>query len=81
MTDLRTLDCLAVNVYALEIRLRTAVDLLVGAREALTEHRQNLAIGTLLPLEQLLPEASALMATILLLHRSQHAVLSDGGPQ
>ena len=76
MTDTRSIDCIAVNLAALERRLRSSLQHICSARAALTEGKQNLAIGTILPLEQMLPEANALLATILLLHRAE-PVTSD----
>ena len=61
------------NMTALSFRLETAAQLTVEARAAMGRKRRNEAIGTLLPLEHIIPECEALLRTILLLHRTPHA--------
>ena len=62
---------IAANLAALRARLRHAGILALDACTAMTEHRQNLAIGTIASLEHILPECDALFQTIMLLHRSR----------
>jgi hypothetical protein len=59
------------NLAALRDRLRHASVLDFDACTAMTEARQNLAIGTIGELERILPECDALYRTIMLLHRSR----------
>lgn len=68
--------CITANLDSLSERLTQAVNLVTIAREAMAEHKRNMAIGTVLPVEQLLAEATALLTTILLLHRSVPAARS-----
>jgi hypothetical protein len=58
------------NLNALALRLDAARHLVIAARSAMAERRGNLAIGTILPLETMLPESDALYRIILLLHRA-----------
>lgn len=62
---------IAANLEALHIRLQHAMRTVGEARLAMVEKRQNLAIGTIVDLERVLPECDALFRTILLLHRSR----------
>jgi hypothetical protein len=59
------------NFAALRGRLRHASVLAFDACTAMTEARQNLAIGTIAELERILPECDALYRTIMLLYRSR----------
>jgi hypothetical protein len=61
---------IAANLAALRARLRHASAVAFDACTAMTEQRQNLAIGTIAELERILPECEALYRTIILLHRS-----------
>ena len=71
MTDTRTIDCIAVNLAALERRLRSSLQHILSARAALTEGKQNLAIGTILPLKDELPMLHGLLtAALALRHQS-----------
>lgn len=58
------------NLAALAARLDTAEMLALQARAAMGGKRRNEAIGTLMPLEHIIPECEALVRTILLLHRA-----------
>ena len=74
-------EIITANLAALRARLRHASVLALDACGAMTEARQNLAIGTIAELERILPECDALFRTIMLLHRSrdsfeQNAVMS-----
>lgn len=62
---------IAVNLDALYHRLRQALKLADDARLAMAEGKQNLAIGTIVDLERVLPDCEALYRTILILHRSR----------
>lgn len=61
---------IAANLVALHARLRHALAEMATASKALCDGNQNLAIGTILDLERILPECDALYRTIMLLHRS-----------
>jgi hypothetical protein len=74
MTKLATptnAEIITANLAALRSRLRYASVLAFDACAAMTEARQNLAIGTIAELERILPECDALFRTIMLLHRSR----------
>ncbi len=64
-------EIITANLAALRGRLRQASVLALDACTAMTEARQNLAIGTIAELERILPECDALFRTIMLLHRSR----------
>ncbi len=61
---------IAANLVALHARLQHALAETTAASKAMCEGYQNLAIGTILDLERILPECDALYRTIMLLHRS-----------
>lgn len=65
-----TLDTIRASIALMEERLLRASTLASMAHEAIKRHEQNLAIGTLLPLERDFADLDALFRTILLLHRS-----------
>ena len=69
---------IAANLEALHIRLQHCMRQVGEARIALADARQNLAVGTILELEQLLPECDALIRTILLMHRSRDRFEQSG---
>lgn len=62
-------NAIAANLGALVVILGRARDGALAARHALSRGERNLAIGTLLDLEQLLPQADALTRPIMALHR------------
>ena len=64
-------EIIAANLAALRGRLRRASVRALDACTAMSEARQNLAIGTIAELERILPECDALFRTIMLLHRSR----------
>ncbi len=57
------------NLAALAFGLREAAALAAEAQTAMHKGYRNLAIGTVLPLEQDLPAYAALLTAILALHR------------
>jgi len=61
---------IAANLDALSQRLSQAAELAKEAHDAMEAGHQNQAIGTVLEFEQLLPEAQALFAAALVLHRN-----------
>lgn len=61
---------IAANLDALSQRLSQAAALAKEAHEAMEAGQQNQAIGTVLEFERLLPEAQALFAAALVLHRN-----------
>jgi hypothetical protein len=65
--------CLA----ALAHQLAEAQKLAVHARNAMERHERNLAIGTVMPLEQRLPECDALLRAVLTLHTWRNGLPSD----
>lgn len=64
-----TNDAVYANVALIEQRLRRALALAVEARDAMSERKLNLAIGTLLPMQEDVTDIDALLKTILVLHR------------
>ncbi|MDD3371536.1 MAG: hypothetical protein PHE27_06905 [Alphaproteobacteria bacterium] len=60
---------IAANLAALSERLSKAATLAKEAHEAMEQDNQNLAIGTVLDFEKRLPEAQALFAAAMALHR------------
>jgi hypothetical protein len=67
------------NMALLEERLQCALAMTVEARAALVRGDRNLAIGTLLPAEHDLADASTLLKTVFVLHRAEP--LARGGLQ
>jgi len=65
-----TTDAILANIALLEERLRCALAMTVEARAAIARGERNLAIGTLLPAEQDLADASTLLKTVFVLHRA-----------
>lgn len=63
----------ALHAYlaVLILRLQQAETCTVEAASALTAGQRNLAIGTVLPLERILPECDALLRAALILHRME----------
>lgn len=63
----------AIHAYlaVLILRLQHAEKLAVEAASALSARQRNLAIGTILPLERMLPECDALFRAALILHRME----------
>lgn len=59
------------NIALIEQRLRRALALAVDAKTAAARGEQNLAIGTLLPVEGDLADAAALLKAVFVLHRSR----------
>lgn len=70
----------AIHAYlaVLILRLQQAEKLAVDAATALSAGQRNLAIGTILPFEKMLPECEALFRAALILHRME-AQSRDGG--
>ena len=66
-----TVDIIHANIALMEQRLRRALALVVEAHQAASRNEQNLAIGTLLPAEQDIGDAAALLKTVFVLHRSR----------
>ena len=62
---------LTANLDALHLRLARAERLSSEARQALSSGNQNLAIGILFELQDLLPECDTLFRMILMLDRSR----------
>ena len=63
-------NAIAANLAALSQRLTEAASLAEQAHTAMTQGEQNQAIGTILDFDRLLPEAQALYAAAIALHRS-----------
>ncbi|MEQ1616243.1 MAG: hypothetical protein ABL904_26115 [Hyphomicrobiaceae bacterium] len=70
----------AMHAYlaVLILRLQQAEKLAVEAAAALSTGQRNRAIGTVLPLERMLPECEALFRAALILHRMEPQS-RDGG--
>jgi hypothetical protein len=64
-------DTIAVNLTALADTLDQAHAAAQAAAEAIAKGERNLAIGNLLDLEWLLPDAHALNGAVMALHRSK----------
>jgi hypothetical protein len=67
----RTLDTISANLTLIEARLDRAHGLARDALAAISDGNQNLAIGTLLPMQDDLADTDALLRTVLLLHRAR----------
>lgn len=70
MTPTNLNEVILANIVALHDRLGDALTRAALAREAMRDGQRNLAIGTILEFECILPECEALFRTVLLLHRS-----------
>lgn len=73
MTDKTKLviqNAIAANLAALSQRLTEAAELAKQAHEAMTHGEQNQAIGTIIDFDRTLPEAQALYAAAIALHRN-----------
>lgn len=55
------------NLAALAFQLDDASKLVTSARNAMEAHDRNLAVGTVLPLERILPECVTLLRSVLAL--------------
>ena len=67
----KTLDTITANLTLIEARLHRAHSLASDALAAIGGGNQNLAIGTLLPMQEDLADTDALLRTVLLLHRAR----------
>jgi len=65
--------CLAALVH----QLAEAQQLAVDARDAMERHDVNLAVGTVMPLEQRIPECETLVRVVLNLQSWRHRMPSD----
>jgi hypothetical protein len=70
-TDNSNTGIITANLTALHARLWKALAEVADAQRAMALNQQNMAIGTILDLERILPECDALYRTIILLHRSR----------
>ncbi|RTL70317.1 MAG: hypothetical protein EKK41_12800 [Hyphomicrobiales bacterium] len=70
---------ISANLVALHARLKLGLAMTTAASRAMTEDNQNLAMGSIIDLERIIPECDALYRTILLLHRSRDMVVAEGG--
>ncbi len=66
-----TQDTIRSTLALLDDRLARASTLVSMAHEAIKSGEQNLAIGTLLPLQQEFADIDTLLRTVFLLHRSK----------
>jgi hypothetical protein len=73
-----TSHAITANIGRIEQRLFRASTLANAAHEAARRGEQNFAIGTLLPLEQDLADAEALLRTVFVLHRSRPDTTQTG---
>lgn len=67
-----TQDTIRSSIALMEERLQRASTLASMAHDAMKRGEQNLAIGTLLPVQQDFAELDALLKTVFLLHRSRN---------
>ena len=65
-------NAIAANLAALTHRLTQAAELAKQAHEAMEQGEQNLAIGTIIDFERLLPETQALYNAAMALHRGRN---------
>lgn len=65
-----TLEAITASLSILVGRLQRAAALAQDAYTAATQGEQNQAIGTLLPAQEELEDATALLRTVLVLHRA-----------
>ena len=70
---------IAANLDVLRLRLAVAAGLVAEACTAMAAGQQNQAIGTIIDLEQGLPECDALLRATLVLHRMRTLNLQEGG--
>ena len=56
------------NLAALAYQLDDASKLVTSARDAMEAHNRNLAVGTALPLERILPDCVTLLRSVVVLH-------------
>ncbi len=75
-----TFNAIAANIALIEQRLARASALATAAGQAAQQGQQNLAIGTLLPLQEDLADAEALLRTVFVLHRSRPDTSEGGAP-
>ena len=66
-----TQNAIAANLAALEARLTDAADLARQACDVMSAGKQNEAIGTILALHDVIPEAQALYNAALALHKNR----------
>jgi hypothetical protein len=64
---------IAANLAALAQRLEEATVVAREASSAMANRNRNLAIGTLLIIEEMVPESQALFSAALALHRGQRS--------
>ncbi len=55
------------NLYSLVYQLDAARQLALDARDAMEAHQRNLAVGTVMPLETVLPDCLTLLRSVLVL--------------
>ncbi len=64
-------NAISANLAALTQRLTQAAELAQEAHEAMAKGERNLAIGTILDFDRLLPETQALFNAAIALHRGR----------
>lgn len=74
-----TLEAITASLSILVCRLQRAAALAQDAHTAAMQGEQNQAIGTLLPAQDELEDATALLRTVLVLHRAGSQPLSSAG--
>lgn len=70
MNDPVKTAAIAANLDALTAMLQDAAALAAEAKQAMDDGQRNQAIGTILPVEELLPAAGALLGAAMALHRT-----------
>lgn len=64
-----TNDAVYGHILLMEERLQRALALTTEARDAMRRHEANLAIGTLLPMQEDVTDVDTLLKSIFVLHR------------
>ena len=67
------------NLAALALQLENAQRMVACANEAMEARNRNLALGTMLPLERILPECETLLRSVLALHNWRNQLPQQEG--
>lgn len=67
------------NLAALAYQLDDASKLVTSARDAMEAQNHNLAVGTVLPLERILPDCVTLLRSVLVLQTWHHQLPTQEG--
>jgi hypothetical protein len=67
------------NLAALAYQLDDASKLVTSARDAMEAHNHNLAVGTVLPLERILPDCVTLLRSVVVLQTWHYQLPTQEG--